>query len=60
MQQFDVPQVKGNAIVDEATKELLKLASDIDSEEETTAQECSGEEDDEGNRDDNVKDWIDE
>jgi len=56
MQQFDVPQVNGNDIVDEATKELMKLASDIEGEEAITAQEGSSDE----NGDDNLEGWIDE
>jgi len=55
MQQFDVPQVNGNDIVDEAMKELMKLASDIEGEEAIMAQEGSSDE----NGDDNLDSWID-
>ena len=36
LQQFDVPKVKRNEVVDQATEELLKLAGDIEGEEWST------------------------
>ena len=62
--QFDVPKSKKTSDgdnndkgIDEATKELLKLASDIDIEEEIMAH--AGNEGD-GTDDDNMEGWIDE
>ena len=66
IRQFDVPKSKKSsdsdddndeATLDEATKELLKLAGDIDLEEEITAR--AGNEGD-ATDDDDVEGWIDE
>jgi hypothetical protein len=55
IRQFDLPKSKGNVISDEATKELLTLAGNIEFEEEELAR-SEGEE----AEDDNVEGWIDE
>ena len=62
LRQFDLPKSKksisndndGNDSLDQATEELLRLASDIDLEEELTAN------DDDDEEDDNDEGWIDE
>jgi hypothetical protein len=56
IRQFDLPTSKGAQNYDEATKELLLLAGDIDSEEEAMAR--IGEED--GVDGDNMEGWVDE
>ena len=61
IQQFDIPTSKkdteDNDGMDEATNELLKLADDIDLEEELTV--STGDKDDTID-DDNNEGWIDE
>ena len=62
IRQFDVPKSKNpssddNEGMDQATKELLKLAGDINLEEEITAK--AGNEGDAVD-DDNTEGWIDE
>ena len=53
IQQFDLPKSKGNKILEDAAKELLSLAGNI---ELTRRDRKEGEEDE----DDNVEGWIDE
>lgn len=53
IRQFDIPAAQSDKELDDATEELLKLASDIDIEEE----KFDNNEDDES---DNVEGWIDE
>ena len=56
--QFDLPKSKGDKILDEAAKELLSLAGNIELEED----ELAGRDGKEGEEpeDDNVEGWIDE
>ena len=58
IRQFDLPKSKGDRILDDAAKELLSLAGNIEFEEDELARRDAneGEEDD----DDNVEGWIDE
>ena len=58
IQQFDLLKSKGNKILDDAAKELLSLAGNIEFEEDELARRDrkEGEEDE----DDNVEGWIDE
>jgi hypothetical protein len=56
IQQFDLPTSKGDEDVNEATKELLLLAGDIDFEEEVMA----GIDEEDGVDGDNTEGWIDE
>jgi hypothetical protein len=58
IQQFDLPKTKGDRILDDAAKELLALAGNIEIEEEELMRR-NGKEGDEG-EDDNVEGWIDE
>ena len=66
IQQFDLPTSKKKSVneedndedlINEAAKELLKLAKEIEHEEEITAN-CGDEED--VTEDDNVEGWVDE
>lgn len=59
MRQFDVPNAKKDDIFDEVTKELLKLAGEIEEEEETEIRENGAGSDDEDGPD-NVEGWINE
>jgi hypothetical protein len=54
IKQFDLPKAR---VLDEAADELLKLAGDIELEEELSA--ADGKEGEEG-EDDNTERWIDE
>jgi hypothetical protein len=56
--QFDLPKSKGDKILDDAAKELLSLAGNIELEED----ELAGRDGKEGeeNDDDNIEGWIDE
>jgi hypothetical protein len=56
--QFDLPKSKGDKILDDAAKELLSLAGNIEFEEDELARRDGkeGEEDE----DDNIEGWIDE
>jgi hypothetical protein len=56
--QFDLPKSKGGKILDDATKELLSLAGNIELEEDELAGRDG--KDGEENEDDNVEGWIDE
>jgi hypothetical protein len=58
IRQFDLPKSKGDKILDDAAKELLSLAGNIEFEEDELARrdEKEGDEDE----DDNVEGWIDE
>ena len=58
IQQFDLPNLKSNKILDEVSKELLSLAGNIKFEEEEL--EWRGGEDGVGGENDNVEGWIDE
>jgi hypothetical protein len=58
IQQFDLPKTKGDRILDDAAKELLALAGNIEFEEEELMR-TDGKEGDEA-EDDNVEGWIDE
>jgi hypothetical protein len=55
MKQFDLPKAQVDGIVDEATKELLALAGDIDLKEEQTHDKGTDDEDN-----DNAEGWVDE
>lgn len=55
--QFDLPTAQADRILDDATKELLKLAGDIEDEDGIDAKFG---EDGEGEDDDNNKGWLDE
>ena len=55
IRQFDLPTSKGDGNVNEATKELLLLAGDIDFEEE-----AMGKDEEDGVDGDNTEGWIDE
>ena len=57
IKQFDLPNGKGDQVLDDAAEELLNLAGDIKLEEELWAE--NGEEGEEA-EDDNVEGWIDE
>lgn len=56
IRQFDLPKSKGDKILDDAAKELLSLAGNIEFEEEELARRDGNEEE----NDDNVEGWIDE
>jgi hypothetical protein len=56
IKQFDLPKSKGDASLDDAAKELLALAGNIELEEDEWAME----EDSEDAEDDNVEGWVDE
>jgi hypothetical protein len=56
IRQFDLPTSKGDRNVNEATKELLLLAGDIDFKEEVMA----GIDEEDGVDGDNTEGWIDE
>jgi len=56
IKQFDLPKAQADGIIDEATKELLALAGDIDLEEEQTRDDGKDDEDD----NDNEEGWVDE
>jgi hypothetical protein len=58
IRQFDLPKAKGDKILDDAAKELLSLAGNIEFEEDELARR-DGEEGIDG-EDDNVEGWIDE
>jgi len=55
LQQFDIPKVKGDEILDDTLEELVKLAGDIEQEEAECCEVNSDEGDEE---DDNVDGWI--
>ncbi len=56
IKQFDIPGVQADKVLDDAVEELLKLAGDIEAEEEVS--ECG--KDGEDGEDDNFEGWIDE
>jgi len=59
MQQFDIPQVKRDEIVENVTRELLKLAGDIEEEEAVTVwADSDGNKDSNGSGDDNIEGWV--
>ena len=58
IRQFDLPNSKSDKILDEANKELLSLAGNIEFEEDDLARREG--EDGVGGEDDNVEGWIDE
>jgi hypothetical protein len=55
LHQFDVPKAKANKALDEASKVLLHIAEDIETEEAKTQANSSDDE-----LADNVEGWIDE
>jgi hypothetical protein len=55
IKQFDLPKAQADGIINEATKELLALAGDIDLEEEQTRDD--GKDDDDN---DDEEGWVDE
>jgi hypothetical protein len=55
MRQFDVPDKKKGEVVDDATRELHKLAGDIEGED-SLSQSCVGDVESK----DNVEGWVDE
>jgi len=55
--QFDLLKSKGDRILDDAAKELLSLAGNIEFEEDELAWRDANEEDED---EDNVEGWIDE
>jgi hypothetical protein len=59
MRQFDVPDKKKEAVADEATRELHKLAGDIEHEELWSQSGIEQQDGDTGSKD-NVEGWIDE
>lgn len=58
LKQFDIPKKKAKEALDEAERELLELAQDLDIEEATTAAENGLGGDSEEN--DDVEGWVDE
>jgi len=64
LQQFNVPHIKDDKIINNMTKELLKLASDIEGDKAITVQENKNPSDkkkiDKENGDNNVDGWADE
>jgi hypothetical protein len=58
IRQFDLPKSKGGSVLDEAAKELLNLAGNIEFEEADLEMRDAKEGDDE--EDDNIEGWIDE
>jgi hypothetical protein len=58
IRQFDLPKSKGDKILDDAAKELLSLAGNIEFEEDELARRDEKEGD--VDEDDNVEGWIDE
>jgi len=58
IRQFDLPKSKGDKILDDAAKELLSLAGNIEFEEDELARRDANEEEEDD--DDNVEGWIDE
>jgi len=58
IRQFDLPKSKGDKILDDAAKELLLLAGNIEFKEDELAKRDGREEDED--EDDNVEGWIDE
>jgi hypothetical protein len=58
IRQFDLPKSKGDKVLDDAAKELLSLAGNIDFEEDELAGRDGKEADED--EDDNVEGWIDE
>lgn len=62
MKQFDVPKKANKSVIDEATQELLRLAGDIEDEEESEEREHGLGPDVEEDEEvlDNVDGWVDE
>ena len=60
LQQFDIPKVKRQEVVDEATEALLKLAGDIEEEEWRTICDSARGEDGDEIEDNDVEGWVDE
>jgi len=58
IRQFDLPKSKGDKILDDAAKELLSLAGNIEFEEDELARRDANEAEEDD--DDNVEGWIDE
>jgi hypothetical protein len=59
MRQFDVPDKKMGDVADEATRELHRLAGDIE-REELLSQSGIGQQDGDVGSKDNVEGWVDE
>ena len=65
LRQFDLPNPKsGNSLddktVDDASKELLSLAGNVEDEEDVVSREGEGGVDTEEPEDDNLEGWVDE
>jgi hypothetical protein len=59
IKQFDVPKAKKGEVMDDALKELITLAGNIELEERLT-REGETDDDDDNIEDDNEEGWIDE
>ena len=59
MRQFDVPDMKKEAVADEATRELHRLAGDIECEELWSQSSIEQQDGDTGSKN-NVEGWINE
>src|SRR5204862_4148131 len=61
LKQFDVPKKDVNTAIDEAEKELIRLAEGLELEEMLTLAECgSAEGSNDGDDFDNAEGWVDE
>ena len=60
LQQFDLPDPKSGKSLDDASKELLSLAGNVEEEEEILSREGEGGVAAEEPEDDNLEGWIDE
>jgi hypothetical protein len=60
LRQFDLPDPKSGKSLDDASKELLSLAGNVEEEEEVLSREGEGGVAAEEPEDDNLEGWIDE
>jgi hypothetical protein len=60
LRQFDLPNPKSGKSLDDASKELLSLAGDVEDEEDIVCREGEGGVAAEEPEDDNLEGWIDE
>ena len=60
LRQFDLPDPKSGKSLDDASKELLSLAGNVEEEEEILSREGEGGVAAEEPEDDNLEGWIDE
>ena len=60
LRQFDLPNPKRGKSLDDGSKELLKLAGDVEVEEDVLSREGEGGVTSEEPEDDNLEGWIDE